>query len=96
MKLKKPSEGLVKIGYPADPLLYALQIKAGDLAALWGETKDEKYVKQYHAVIKCLIALGWETDLDADAELPDDLMPKEYFEHVERLYKDVETAPIPK
>lgn len=94
MKLKKPDPELVKIGYSADPLLFALERKVSELAMKWRGSKDKQVVQQYHAVIKCLIALGWEGDLDADAELPDRLMPKEYFEHIERLYKDVEETPI--
>ena len=96
MKLKQPDPELVKIGYPADPLLYALQSKVGELAMKWRGSKDDKIVQQYHATLKCLIALGWEGYLDVDAELPDELMPKEYFEYIERLYKDVEPAPVPK
>jgi hypothetical protein len=95
--LPQPDELLVtKSQYSADPLLFALERKISELAMKWRGTKDAKVVEQYQATLKCLIALGWETDLDADAELPDRLMPKEYFEHIERLYKNVEATPIPK
>jgi hypothetical protein len=70
---------------PADEqLLKSMELKLSDLAALWRGNKStpqaEAIVRQYHAVLHCMIELGFREPLDADSELPDHLMPQEYLD----------------
>lgn len=57
------------------------------LAARWRSRKDlpeaPTIVAQYQAILRCMIALGYDTELDADSELPDDLLPEEYLSQFE-------------
>lgn len=65
-------------------LLKSMEFKLSDLAALWRGNKDtpqaETIVRQYHAVLRCMIELGFREPLDTDSELPDRLMPAEYLD----------------
>jgi hypothetical protein len=60
----------------------AMELKLSDLAALWRGRKDtpeaDEVVRQYQAVLRCMIELGFRSSLDVDAELPNRLMPQEY------------------
>lgn len=78
-------------GYPLDPTLFTLEALVGDLAAEWRATKSDKIVKQYHAVLRCLLECGWDGFLDYDAALPKRLMPQEYFDHVQRKAATLES-----
>lgn len=64
-------------------LLDTLETKLGHLAARWRGTDNpqeaESLVRQYQAVLRCMIELGYHDSLDVDAELPDELMPAEYL-----------------
>lgn len=64
-------------------LLKTMEIKLSDLAALWRGNKNaphaETIVRQYHAILRCMIELGFHEPLDADSELPNRLMPTEYL-----------------
>ena len=66
-----------------DPFKHRLELKLSDLAALWRENKTspraETVVRQYQAVLRCLIEMGFREPLDADSELPNRLMPSEYL-----------------
>lgn len=66
-----------------EPLIQALELKLSDLAALWRGNKTspraETIVRQYQAVLRCMIELGFREPLDADSELPNRLMPSEYL-----------------
>ena len=73
-------------------LLGVLEDKLSDLASQWrGATrrkesmKAQKLVQQYQATLRYMIELGHDDFLDAETELPDALMPEEYFEWVEQL-----------
>jgi hypothetical protein len=63
--------------------LDTLETKLGHLAARWrGTHNDEErmlLVRQYQAILRCMIELGYRSYLDVDAELPDEWMPQEYF-----------------
>jgi hypothetical protein len=64
-------------------LLKTLEHKLSDLAAFWRANKNtpeaETIVRQYHAVLHCMIELGFHAPLDVDSELPRRFMPPEYF-----------------
>ena len=65
-------------------LLKAMELKLSDLAALWRGNKTppraETLVRQYQAVLRCMIELGFHEPLDADSEFPNRLMPSEYLD----------------
>jgi hypothetical protein len=71
-------------GFNHDDLLDAMEYKLSDLASMWRgqqQTEDaEKIVRQYQAVLRCMIELGFHDELDIDSELPDELMPTEYLD----------------
>lgn len=54
-----------------------LEIQLSTLAGNWRQTKDQKFVDEYHDVYRQLLAMGWNGNIDVDAMLPDRLMPKE-------------------
>jgi hypothetical protein len=60
-----------------------MELKLSDLAALWRSRKNtpqsDEIVRQYHAVLNCMIELGFHSSLDVDAELPTRLMPAAYL-----------------
>lgn len=67
-------------------LLHDLETKINELAPSWrsakrtGETeRATAIVRQYQAVLRCMIELGFKDELDIDAELPDQLLPPEYL-----------------
>jgi len=65
-------------------LLNTLEHKLSDLAALWRGRKDQpevdEIVRQYQAILNCMIELGFRDGLDVDSELPDRLMPEAYLQ----------------
>jgi hypothetical protein len=65
-------------------LLDALETRLGRLAAKWRGTNDAQeelaLVRQYQAILRCMIEMCYRESLDADAELPDRLLPQEYFD----------------
>jgi hypothetical protein len=65
-------------------LIQAMEEKLSDLAASWREQKNQpqadEIVRHYHAILRCMIELGFHDSLDVDSELPDRLMPQEYFD----------------
>lgn len=67
-----------------EELLNTLKLKLSDLAALWRGNKStpqvEMIVRQYQAVLRCMIELGFRESLDTDSELPNRLMPQEYHD----------------
>jgi hypothetical protein len=72
-----------------EPLIQALELKLSNLAALWRGNKTslgaETIVRQYQAVLRCMIELGFGEPLDADSELPNRLMPSEYLDLFKQL-----------
>lgn len=81
------------IGYPIDPELRKLEFYLGDLAARWRGSYDrpdvqEALVREYWAVLNQLYALGWDSLLDIESELPDRLMPEEYMRRNSRTRSD--------
>lgn len=70
-----------------NPVYEELLYKLADLAGEWRETKQDKLVRRYQAILLCLYELGWDEELDVELELPDELMPPEYFQRYERIAK---------
>ncbi|MDX2136737.1 MAG: hypothetical protein SF123_01485 [Chloroflexota bacterium] len=71
--------------FPIDrELIKSMEFKLSDLAALWRgrqNTPDaEMIVRQYQAILRCMIELGYHEELVVDSELPDRLMPQEYLD----------------
>jgi hypothetical protein len=56
--------------------------KLGELVGEWRATKSDEVAKQYQAVLRTLLMMGWSGELDVDMELPDRLMPDEYLNQV--------------
>lgn len=69
-----------KLPEVTDPKLI-LELQLSDLAGKWRQTKDQRYVEEYHNVYARLREMGtWNGIIDLEAMLPDALMPKEFFE----------------
>jgi len=64
-------------------LVEAMELKLSDLALLWRTNKHtpeaDITLRQYRAILLCMIELGFHSSLDVDSELPKRLMPPEYF-----------------
>ncbi|MCP4536697.1 MAG: hypothetical protein GY832_06080 [Chloroflexi bacterium] len=41
--------------------------------------QQEEIVREYHATIAKLYTLGWDGAVDVECELPDELVPEEYW-----------------
>jgi hypothetical protein len=41
---------------------------------------EQEIVRRYQSILLCMIDLGLDHPLDIDSELPDELMPQEYFD----------------
>lgn len=76
--------------YSSDPSVRQLQIKLGELAALWrgsigDQEREDAAIKAYYNTLEQLYATGWNDVLDWDSELPDELMPQKYRDlHLQR------------
>jgi hypothetical protein len=67
-----------------DDLITQMEIKLSHLAMRWRNHKEkpeaDEIVRQYQAILRCMIELGYRAELYIDSELPDRLMPKEYLD----------------
>jgi hypothetical protein len=65
-------------------LLSEMERSLGLLAARWRSRQDKPeagdIVRQYQAILRCMIELGYRDGLDAESELPDEFLPQEYFD----------------
>ena len=65
-------------------LITEMERSLGLLAMRWRSHQNtpdgENLVRQYQAILRCMIELGYRESLDVDSELPDELLPEEYFE----------------
>ncbi len=73
-----------ELGYPVDPELRELEMSLCDLAGTWRESWGEpdrqaELVREYHATMTKLYALGWDGTLDLECELPEEHMHEEYI-----------------
>lgn len=59
-------------------LIGQMRRKLSDLAAEWRTDKQDTTVRQYQALLRALVALGFRDELPVDSELPAALMPEEY------------------
>ena len=62
--------------------LDAMENELNYLAMEWRglQRQSKEVVERYQTILRQMIALGFRQSLDVDAELPDALMPQEYFE----------------
>ncbi len=62
--------------------LETMERELSELAYQWRglQRESREIVDRYQTVLRQMIVLGFCQSLDADAELPDPLMPPEYFE----------------
>ena len=64
-------------------LVEQMEIKLSHLAMRWRARQDhpdaEDIVRQYQAMLRLMIELGFHDELYVDSELPDELMPQEYL-----------------
>ncbi len=69
-------------------LIDTLEVELSHLAMRWRGRKDtpeaDTIVRYYQAILRCMIELGFRGSLYVDAELPDRLMPQEYFDLFKR------------
>ncbi|MEM9954850.1 MAG: hypothetical protein AAF846_24805 [Chloroflexota bacterium] len=63
-----------------DPTFNTIMHELGCLAGTWRKTKNHEYVKKYQILCRALLEMGWNDELDLETLLPDNIMPKEYFE----------------
>lgn len=67
-----------------EELIELMEIKLSHLAMRWRGHKDtseaDDIVRQYQAILRCMIELGYRSELYVDSELPDRLMPQEYLD----------------
>jgi hypothetical protein len=72
-----------KLGYPVDEEMRNLEFSLSDLAAMFRAAREDsqrqaEIVSEYSKILSDLYKLGWDGSLDAEAELPSNLMPQEY------------------
>lgn len=60
-------------------LLGTLERTLYDLAAHWRSTKSDAVIRDYQAVLRCILDMGYTEQLSAEAELPDEFLPEEYL-----------------
>jgi hypothetical protein len=73
-----------ELRFPVDPELRELEMNLGDLAETWrgnwgNPDRQAEMVREYHATMAKLYALGWDGTIDLECELPEELMPEEYL-----------------
>lgn len=79
METVKTKIDWIQGAFSPNPIYDALGEKLTELRWEWSGTKDSKLVRRYQAILLTLIELGWDKKLDVELELPDELMPVEYF-----------------
>ena len=82
------------LGYPTDPEMIRLLDEIYAICGRWDKAHSEGNYKlrdeltaEYHTALKKLISLGWDDRLDCDTELPDQFMPEEYLEYLNKKYR---------
>jgi hypothetical protein len=63
-----------------NPTFGIIMNELGILAGMWHETKDEKYVQWYQVLVRSLLEMGCEDELDLELLLPDRFMPQEWHD----------------
>lgn len=71
------------VGYSEDPTFDRIMDELGWLAGAWRETKEQTYVTKYQVLLRALLEMGWDDELDIELLLPDELMPPAYFARYE-------------
>lgn len=66
-----------------EPMLKSMEDSLSKLAMRWrGSDSDEEaaaIAQHYQVILRCMIDLGFHQSLQVEAELPDELMPREYL-----------------
>jgi hypothetical protein len=66
-----------------DKLIDHMEIVLSNLATRWrsrqATSEAEEIVRQYRAILRCMMELGYREPLDIDSELPDQYLPEEYL-----------------
>ena len=65
-------------GYSDNPVYDEMCHKLAYLAGLWRRHKTDEIAVQYQTLLRALIILGFDEELEVQAELPEALMPVEY------------------
>ena len=68
-----------RLGYSEDPTFDRIMDELGWLAGAWRETKEENYVNKYQTLLRALLEMGWDDELDMELLLPKEKMPQEYY-----------------
>lgn len=75
---------MTQITLTDDQLILQMEIKLSHLAMRWRGRQNtpeaDSIVRQYQALLRCMIELGYREELYVDSELPDALMPQEYLD----------------
>lgn len=65
-------------------LLTEMEHSLSLLAARWRSRQNTpeapEIVRRYQSILRCMIELGYHDSLDVESELPDELLPQEYFD----------------
>lgn len=69
---------VVRYGYSDNSVYDEMCHKLAYLAGLWRRHKTDEIADQYQTLLRALIILGFDEELEVQAELPEDLMPVEY------------------
>ena len=65
-------------GYSDNPVYDEMCHKLAYLAGLWRRHKTDEIAHQYQTLLRALIILGFDEELEVQSELPEALMPVEY------------------
>lgn len=64
-------------------LIDEMERSLGLLAARWrsrqSKPEADEIVRQYQAILRCMIEIGYHASLDVESELPDEYLPVEYL-----------------
>jgi len=65
-------------------LLTEMEHSLSLLATRWRSRQNTpeapEIIRRYQSILRCMIELGYHDSLDVGSELPDELLPQEYFD----------------
>jgi hypothetical protein len=65
--------------YSKNPTFDRIMDELGWLAGAWRETKEDNYVSKYQTLLRALLEMGWDDELDLELLLPKEKMLEEYY-----------------